>query len=143
MSDNKALLDIDELMNLWTVPPDERVDPLADFAELYADPVSVNGQPMALIALVDRARALHTAFSDHHITVVDRLVTSDKVAVAFHHRARHAGPWATSLGVVPATGQEVQGLGIDIFTLRDGRVEQIWVLADELQRIQQVASPRV
>ena len=49
-----------------------------------ADPVSVNGQPMALISLVDRARALHTAFSDHQITVVNRLVTSDKVAVAFH-----------------------------------------------------------
>ena len=98
---------------------------------------------MALISLVGRARALHTAFSDHQITVVDRLVTSDKVAVAFQHRARHTGPWATSLGVVPATGQEVQGLGIDILTLRDGRVEQIWVLADELQRVQQVASPRV
>ena len=77
------------------------------------------------------------------ITVVDHVVSGDKVAVAFRHRARHDGPWPTSAGVVPATGKEVHGLGIDILTVREGRIEGIWVVADELQRLEQVASPRV
>lgn len=143
MSESTEILDVDRLMDLWTVPPTERPDAVSDFARFYADPVHVNGQLLTLAALVDRARAVHTAFSHHHITVVDRVGSGDKVAVAFRHRARHDGPWSTSAGVVPATGQEVHGLGIDILTVRDGRIEQIWVVADELQRLQQVASPRV
>ncbi len=143
MSADSEPLDVDRLLSLWTVPPVERLDAVSDFAQLYADPVLINGLPVALPALVDRARAIHTAFSRHHITVVDRVVNGDKVAVAFRHRATHDGPWSTSAGVVPATGKEVHGLGIDVLTMRHGRIEQIWVVADELQRLEQVASPRV
>jgi len=143
MSPSSHPLDIDRLMSLWTVPPVERLDAVSDFAHFYADTVHINGLPLALAALVDRAHAIHSAFSHHHITVVDRVVNGDKVAVAFRHRARHTGPWPTSMGVVPATGKEVHGLGIDILTVHDGRIEQIWVVADELRRLEQVASPRL
>ena len=143
MSQRNAPVDVDRLMELWTVPPAERPDPESDFAQFYADPVHVNGFPLPVAALVDRAAALHPAFSRHHITVVEHVVSGDKIAVAFRHRARHDGPWHTSAGVVRATGKYVDGLGIDILTVRDGRIEQIWVVADELQRLQQVASPKV
>jgi predicted ester cyclase len=139
MSESSEILDVDRLTRLWTVPPAQRDGAMSDFAQFYADTVHVNGIALPLAALVDRARAIHAAFSHHHITVVDRVVSGDKVAVAFRHRARHDGPWATSAGVVPATGKEVHGLGIDILTVRDGRIEQIWVVADELQRLVQVA----
>jgi predicted ester cyclase len=143
MSESTGTLDVARLMSLWTVPPAERLDPVSDFAQLYADPVQVNGQPLSRTALVERAVAVHRAFSHHRITVVDLVASGDKLAVAFRHRARHVGPWRTSAGVVAATGKEVDGLGIDILTVRDGRIEQIWVVADELQRLEQVASPRV
>lgn len=143
MSESSATLDVDGLMRLWTVPPAERPDAVSDFAQFYADPVHVNGLPIPLAALVERARAVHMAFTHHHITVVDRVANGDKVALAFRHRARHSGPWSTSMGVVPATGKKVHGIGIDILTVREGRIEEIWVVADELQRLEQVASPRV
>jgi predicted ester cyclase len=143
MSLSSEILDVDRLMRLWTVPPTQRADVESDFAQVYADPVHINGQPVSLAALVDRARAVHTAFSQHHITVVELVENGDKVAVAFRHRAVHDGSWCTSAGVVPATGLEVHGVGIDVLTVRDGRIEQIWVVADELQRLQQVASPRL
>jgi predicted ester cyclase len=142
MSMNSPTLDVDRLMSLWTTPPAERADAVSDFAQLYADPVLINGQPVTLAALVDRARAIHTAFSQHRITVVDLVASGDKVAVAFRHQARHDGPWHTSVGVVPATGTEVHGIGLDILTVREGRIEQIWVVADELQRLEQVVPLR-
>ncbi|GAA3342366.1 hypothetical protein GCM10020358_37090 [Amorphoplanes nipponensis] len=133
-----------ELFDLWRVPPAGHPDPVAVFARLYADPVTINGVPMPVADLVARAAALHAAFTDHVIEVVDRVSAPGKLTVAFRHRARHTGPWRTPLGELPPTGRTVTGLGIDVLSLGpDGRITAIWVLADELQRILQVHDPRV
>jgi hypothetical protein len=128
------------LFALWTSPPDGNDDPLAAFGAVYTDPVLINGAPMSLSDLVARARALHAAFSEHEIEVVDRIEQPGKLAVAFRHTARHTGPWATPVGEIAPTGVTVTGLGIDLLTLVDGRVGEIWVLADELQRLAQVGA---
>jgi hypothetical protein len=128
----------ERLFALWTVPPDTREDPVAAFRELYADPVLINGAPMSVPDLVARARALHSAFTEHDIRVVERIEAPGKLAIAFRHVARHTGPWTTPAGVLEPTGTTVSGLGIDLLTVRDDRVTEIWVLADELQRLMQV-----
>ena len=129
-----------QLFALWQVPPSEQEeDPVAAFGRVYADPVVINGVAMSVPDLVARASALHTAFSDHVIDVVDRVAAPGKLTVAFRHRARHTGVWETPLGSLAPTGQTVTGLGIDVLTLDDsGKISAIWVLADELQRILQV-----
>ena len=122
------------LLGLWSGPPDDLHDPLAGFRAVYTDPVTINGTPWPVADLVERARALHAAFTEHVVEVVDRVEAPDKVAIAFRHTARH-----TPLGELAPTGRTVTGLGIDVLTLdADGRVRAIWVLADELQRILQV-----
>ena len=135
----------ERLLALWRVSPDTRDDPHADFGAFYADPTVINGTPMAVAELVARARALHLAFTEHRMEVVDRVVGGDemgpgKVAIAFRHSARHTGPWSTALGTIQPTGKIVTGLGIDLLTVAGGRVTEIWVLADELQRLQQVTA---
>jgi len=128
-----------QLMDLWTVPPDEQADPAAAFRAVYADPVVINGTPMPVPDLVARARALHVAFADHRIEIVDQLAGPGKLAIAFRHTARHVGRWTTALGEVEASGRTVTGLGIDILSFDDsGRIARIWVLADELQRLAQL-----
>ncbi|MGK5678497.1 ester cyclase [Actinoplanes sp. URMC 104] len=136
-------MDLEEqLFALWRVSPAEQDDAEAAFRRVYADPVLINGTPTPVSGLVARAEALHAAFSDHDIEVVDRMRAPGKLTVAFRHRARHTGPWPTPLGLLAPTGREVTGLGIDVLTLGDdGRVTAIWVLADELQRILQVRDP--
>ncbi|HEU5474438.1 MAG TPA: hypothetical protein VFV67_27640 [Actinophytocola sp.] len=133
----------DRLIELWKRPPDEHADPLRAFAELYADPVFINGVATPLTEVVERARALHVAFSDHVFQLLDRVVQSSSglLAISFRHTARHVGPWRTALGEVPATGRTVTGLGIDILTIVGDRVHKILVVADELQRLVQVAEP--
>jgi hypothetical protein len=129
----------DQLFALWLVPPGALEDPVGAFADLYTDPVTINGVPMPVSALVDRACSLHEAFTDHELEIVDRLETATKLTVAFRHRARHTGVWHTPLGDLPPTGRMVSGLGIDVLTITpDDRIAEIWVLADELQRILQV-----
>jgi SnoaL-like polyketide cyclase len=132
----------ERLFALWTVPPDRRGDPVADFAALYAEPVVVNGNPMPLADLVAWDRALHIAFDQHTMDLVDEVRSVGKLAVAFRHTARHVGPWMTSVGTIQPTGRMVAGIGIDILTVVDGLITQIWVLADELQRLLQVTELR-
>jgi hypothetical protein len=73
------------LFDLWTVPPDRRDDPEGAFRELYTDPVTINGTPVPVAGLVDRARALHAAFTDHTIEIVDRVETPGKLAPGSRH----------------------------------------------------------
>jgi len=126
----------DRLFALWRVAPGEQGNAEAAFRELYADPVTINGTPMSVADLVARATALHRAFTDHEIEIVDRVEAPGKLTVAFRHVARHTGVWQTPLGDLAPTGLLVTGLGIDVLTIGpDGRIGAIWVLADELQRI--------
>jgi hypothetical protein len=57
------------LFELWTRPPDTTADALAAFGAVYADPVLINGAPMALRDLVARVRGLHVAFTEHEIEI--------------------------------------------------------------------------
>jgi hypothetical protein len=128
------------LLEIWSQPPDHLPDPRAAFRAVYADPVTINGAAWPVADLIERARTLHAAFTEHSLEVVDRVETPGKLVIAFRHTARHTGLWRTPLGELPATGRMVTGLGIDVLTLdADGRVSAIWVLADELQRILQVS----
>jgi predicted ester cyclase len=46
----------------------------------------------------------------------------------------------TPVGEIAPTGRTVTGVGIDLLTLEDDKIAAIWVLADELQRLQQVGA---
>jgi predicted ester cyclase len=128
------------LFELWTSPPRGDADTLAAFGAVYADPVLINGAPMALADLVARARAMQVAFTQHEIEVVDRIAQPGKLAIAFRHSAKHTGPWTTPIGEIAPTGRTVTGVGIDLLTVEDDKVTAIWVLADELQRLQQLGA---
>ena len=95
------------LLDLWSRPPDELPDPLAGFRAVYTDPVTINGTPWPVADLVERARALHAAFTEHVVEVVDRVEAPGKLAIAFRHTARHTGVWRTPLGEVAPTGRTV------------------------------------
>jgi predicted ester cyclase len=125
-------LDIDQLLALWTGPYDDRAAAEEAFARVYADPVLVNGSPLRILDLVARADALRTALTDVRHEVLDVCHAEDKVVVAFRITGRHVGPFATSAGVLPATGREIALRVIDVLTLTDGRISSLWMVADEL-----------
>jgi predicted ester cyclase len=138
-----AGVDLDALLALWETSPAGRADPVGDFSALYADPVMINGSPIAVSDLVARATALNEAFSDSETELLDVLSEGTKVAFAFRRTATHVGAWATPSGEVPPTGQRVTLMGMDILTVEDGRVTAIWVLADDLQVLLRAAGHRL
>jgi len=128
---------LQNLVRLWTHFGD-REDPVQDFAEFYADPVSVNGVELSIKQLVARARALNTGLSDLQSEVLQvvegagAVDGSGAVALAFVMRGTHTGPYSTPLGILPPTGRSVAIRTIDVLTLTEGRVSAIWVNADDL-----------
>ena len=134
---------LDRLFGLWQEPVDERSDPEADFRELYADPVLINGTPVQVPALVERARALQGAFEGLTAEVVDHVETPDRLVIAFHLRGRHVGPLVTPIGNVMPTGREVVIRTIDILILADGMITALWVVSDDFGMLTQLDAVRL
>ena len=124
--------DVDRLLRLWSEPLEEDDAAEAAFRELYADPVSVNGASVSATGLVARARALQGVFDDLERDVLEVVEGRGKVAIAFRLRGRQVGELATSAGPLPATGRVLDLRVIDVLTITDDRISDIWMAADEL-----------
>jgi SnoaL-like polyketide cyclase len=131
---------MDRLVAVWTQVPTGDPRDEAAFREVYADPVTLNGREATVQELVERYRTLHTSFADLDIEVLARTETPDTLAIVLRQRGRHVGPLSTRMGTVAATGQEFDILGIDLLTIRDERISRIWVVADELGRLEQLGA---
>ncbi|PRY48425.1 SnoaL-like polyketide cyclase [Geodermatophilus tzadiensis] len=124
--------DVQRLLRLWTEPlPD---GPAAEeaFRAVYTDPVTVNGRALTAADLVARARAVQGTFEEVGREVVAVVEDGDRVALAFRMGGRQVGPYETSAGPLPPTGRDLQLRVIDVLTLTDGRISDIWMVADEL-----------
>jgi predicted ester cyclase len=125
--------DVEALMGLWTNPlPSNDAEAAEAFRALYHDPVTVNGTPIAVPDLVARARVVQAAFETRDNEILDMLADAGKVAVAFRMKGRQVGPLPTSLGPLAPTGDHLELRVIDILTIEDERVSNIWMVADEL-----------
>ncbi len=125
--------DVERLLRLWTDPLPEDDDAAAEaFRQLYADPVRVNGAMLAAADMVARARAMQRALEEPEREVLAVVDTPDAAAVAFRLRGRHVGPLDTPVGRLPSTGVPIDLRVIDILSLADGRIGEIWMVGDWL-----------
>lgn len=129
---------LDRVLRLWTDPIDDRVDPVGDFRSCYTDPVLVNGVPLTAADLVNRARATQMAYSDLRVELVHRIETGNKLVIAFLMHGRHTGPVPSALGEVAPTGRRVAIRTTDVLTVRSGLIEDVWVIADEMDLLRQL-----
>jgi predicted ester cyclase len=82
---------------------------------------------------------VRTAFPDLHARI-DELIGADEVIVArLTWRATHAG----ELFGIPATGRRFEYVGVGIFHLQSGKIQDAWIVGDtqELWRALGVAPP--
>jgi ketosteroid isomerase-like protein len=123
---------LERLVELWTRPVPAADEALAAFREAYTDPVVVNGVEVPVTDLVMRARALQRGLADLRIELIDHVEAPGRMVIVFWQRGRHVGPLETPLGVIAATGRDVQIRVIDVLALTDGRISAIHVVADNL-----------
>jgi predicted ester cyclase len=123
---------VDRLMHVWLHPPVDDAAGVAAFRDLYTDPVDVNGSAFTAADLLDRARALHRAYSGLHHEILDVVTAAGRLVVAFRMCGTHSGPLVTPLGTVGPTGRDVAIRTIDVLTVVDGRIAAVCVVGDEL-----------
>jgi hypothetical protein len=136
------LLDVTDLLQrlirLWTEPVGDGAAAGAAFAQVYTDPVVVNGAPITVARLADRARSLQRAFDRLSMQILDQVETSDRLVLAFIMRGRHIGPYPSPLGTIPPTGRQIEVRTIDVLTIQDGLVSAITVVADDFGLLTQL-----
>lgn len=75
------------------------------------------------------------AFPDVHMTVVDLVAETDKVAARFTCSGTQRGEWQGQ----PATGRRFENIDeVYFFRFRDGKIVHAWGLEDNLTRMQQL-----
>ena len=123
--------DVERLLRLRLQPlPDDAAE--AAFRELYNDPVSINGEPIGILELVARARALQAAIEWPNLRVLSIVDGGAKTTVVYRLQGRQVGPLETAIGLVPPTGRVVELRTIEVLTIAHGRVREIWTVANEL-----------
>jgi ketosteroid isomerase-like protein len=122
---------VDRVLQLWAEPIPDPAAAQARFAELYQDPVIINGASMPLSTLVDRAAALHDSLHRDGVEVLDVIATESSVVVAFRMHGTHVGTYRSALGEWPASGRSFAMQVIDILRFHDGRIASIRMVADE------------
>jgi predicted ester cyclase len=114
---------------------------VAAFAEVYTDPVLVNGTELALTGLIGRASALQRAFDGLGMQVLDIVDAPGRVVVAFMMRGRHTGPFVSPVGTIAPTHRDIEVRTIDVLTVTaDGLISGIWVVSDELGLLRQLGA---
>ena len=124
--------DLDGLLRVWMSPLPNGPEAEDAFRAFYTDPVRVNGTSLDAASLVERARGLQAALADQDREVLDVVETDGKLAVAFRLAGRHVGPFRTAAGVLSPTGHRIELRIVDILTITEGRVSEVWMAADEL-----------
>jgi hypothetical protein len=131
--DGPMPFDVERLLRLWTDPlPEDDVAASRAFRELYADPVTANGTPLTAANLVERARAMQSALERPEREVLALADAGASVAVVFRLAGRQVGPLDTPAGRLPPSGQRIELRIIDVLTLVDGLITDIWMVADWL-----------
>jgi steroid delta-isomerase-like uncharacterized protein len=78
-----------------------------------------------------------TAFIGINVTVEETLTDGDLVAARYTCRGRHMGEFVG----IPATGAGVEFGGAGIHHIRDGRIDEVWVVDDLAALARQVSNP--
>jgi len=105
--------DLSVIKEVWS--PDAKVS-MTDF------------EGTALDTVVEDAERYFSAFTDVNTKIHDLLAEGDKVVLHWSTTGKHVGPY----GDVAATGREITMAGMDILTLKDGKIVEIASMWDGL-----------
>lgn len=133
-------IDTDQLMGLWATPPADDAATLTLIRSLYTDPVVVNGATFTATDLLTKVRSMQESFRDLRHEIIERVDAPGRLVVAFRLSGVHAGPLATPLGTIAATGRRFEVRVIDVLTLTDGRISAVTMVADELSQLRMLGA---
>ncbi|AGZ40383.1 ester cyclase [Actinoplanes friuliensis] len=96
--------------------------------------VEVNDAPQGLATYVAGLRGVVQAFPDYHWHLTDLIIDADRLAARLIDTGTHQSDF---LGV-PPTGRAVRIQEFAVYHLREGRIAQVWVTADNMTLLDQL-----
>lgn len=75
---------------------------------------------------LDYMKSIHAALADYQCIIEDLVTTDSRATARMIFKGRHQ---ATFFGI-EATGKEIKWAGAAFFTVKDGRLAELWVLGD-------------
>lgn len=99
--------------------------------EFWAEEATSNGGPEGRRQLEQHIDMMLSSFPDWKFTIRDLIAEGDRVVALLGVRATYQNSFPP-LRDIPAVGQPVEREQVNIFTLRDGRITHLHVVADNL-----------
>jgi steroid delta-isomerase-like uncharacterized protein len=104
---------------------------------VFQDPAVPGGVLHGRAEVQQFIEALVAAFPDFHMSPDGPILVEDTTAVCrWVARGTHRGEFAGQ----PPTGRQISVPGIDLFTITEGRIAQMWVALDTLSMMQQLGA---
>jgi len=107
---------------------------LAAFDNYFSERVLFNNAGGLKLGLSGMLRSMRAAFPDFHLTIEDQIAEGDKVVTRVTFSGTHQGEFR---GIAP-TGKKVKYTGIAIDRIADGKVVEMWHVADTSVILQQI-----
>jgi predicted ester cyclase len=104
-------------------------------ARYFSADVIFNGSP-DVRPLVARQRAVRAAFPDHRVVIEDQIAEGDKVVTRVTFSGIHLG----TFNGIAATGRRVVYSGTAIDRIVNGKVVEMWHIANTLALLQQIGA---
>lgn len=104
------------------------------FDGYFSDKVLFNNSPGVKQGLGGMLRSIRGAFPDYHLTIEDQIAEGDKVTTRVIFHGTHQGDYR---GIAP-TGKQIKYSGIAIDRIADGKVVEMWHVAETCAILQQI-----
>ena len=127
---NKAISrrDFEEALNQGNVEVYDEI--IASDAILH----TVSGDIIGLDAIKGFTSMIFTAFPDINFSIEDMVAEGDMVVTRWTNTGTQQGEY---MGI-PATGISTAGTGMSIHRITDGKIQELWLFADDLGMLQQL-----
>lgn len=104
------------------------------FDGYFSERVLFNNAPGLKQGLVGMLRSMRGAFPDYRLTIEDQIAEGDKVTTRVIFHGTHQGEYR---GIAP-TGKQIKYSGVAIDRIADGKVVEMWHVADTCAMLQQI-----
>lgn len=130
---NKAII-VRMAQQVWN---EGRIDLVEEFfAEDYVQ-VVVGQPPETGYELVRQAVALaRDAYPDFQLSIDEQVAEGDRIAAHWTMTGTHEGEYYG----IPPTGKQVKHSGATFYRLSNGRIAEVWFLADTMALMQQLGA---
>jgi len=128
---NKIL--INDFINAWNSRNTEKMIQMHTSGAKYHHP-TIGSSPILYEDAIEQMKMLWEAFPDIEVDIKDLFAEENRAVIRFIGRGTHM----KDFGGIPATEVMTEASAMEIFHIKDGKIEEVWEISDRLGLMQQL-----